>query len=75
MTREQFLKSVERLGELPCGALKGPEHLNDLENWNSLAMITFIALADTNNRVALSPRQLMSCMTVADLLNVARVEP
>ena len=74
MTREEFLQSVDRLVEVPRGTLKGPEYLNDLENWNSLAMISFLALADTNNRVALSPRQLMACTTVADLLEVARVE-
>ena len=74
MTREQFLQSVDRLVELPRGSLKGDERLHDLENWNSLAMISFIALADTNNRVSLSARQLMSCTTVAELLAVARVE-
>jgi len=58
--------------ELPHDTLKGPEYLSELANWNSLAMITLIALADSNNRVV--PRQLMSCTTVTDLLNVARVE-
>jgi len=74
MTREDFLQSVDRLVELPLGTLKGSEYLSDLEHWNSLAMISFIALADSHNRVSLSARQLMSCTTVDDLLNVARVD-
>jgi len=75
MTRKQFLHSMDRLVELPRGTLKGTENLNDLEQWNSLAMISFIALADTNNRVSLSPRQIMACSTVSDLLKLARVDP
>jgi acyl carrier protein len=74
MTREQFLQSMDKLVELPRGTLKGSESLNELENWNSLAIITFIALADSNNGHHVSPRQIMACATVSDLLNVARVE-
>jgi acyl carrier protein len=74
MTRKDFLHSLDRLLELPRGTLEGPENLDKLEQWNSLAIITFIALADTNNRVNLSPRQLMACTTVSDLLRVAQVE-
>jgi acyl carrier protein len=61
--------------ELPRGTLKGDEKLNDLEQWNSLAIISFIALVDTNNRVKVSLGQIMSSVTVSDLLAVAQVEP
>ena len=74
MTGKDFLRSLDRLLELPRGTLKGPENLDQLEHWNSLAIITFIALADTNNRVRVSPGQLMACKTVSDLLCVAQVE-
>jgi acyl carrier protein len=75
MTREQFLNSMDEVVELPPGTLKGTENLCELEQWDSLAMIRFIALADSNNRVSLSPRQLLSCMTVSDLLHAAKVDP
>ena len=75
MTREQFLNSMDEVVELPRGTLRGPENLNELEHWNSLAVISFVALADTNNRVSLSPRQIMVCTTVSDLLRIARVDP
>ena len=64
---------MDKLVELPRGTLQGPEKLDDLEQWNSLAMISFIALVDTNNRVSLSPIQIMACSTVSDLLQVAQV--
>ena len=75
MTREQFLNSIDEMVELPRGTLKGSENLNELEHWTSLAVITFLALADSNNRVTLSPRQIIVCTTVSDLLRIAKVDP
>lgn len=75
MTREEFLNSMADIVEVPRGTLKGPEPLNAIEHWDSLAMVSFIALADSNNRVSLSPRQMMKCTTVSDLLQIANVDP
>jgi hypothetical protein len=74
MTRAEFLRSFDTILELPEGTLNGSEKLEDLENWNSMAMIDFIALADTNNNVKLSARQIASAETVADLLQLAKVD-
>jgi hypothetical protein len=74
MTKAEFLRSFDTILELPEGTLKGSEKLEDLENWNSMAMIDFIALADTNNNVKLSARQIGSAETVADLLQLAKVD-
>jgi hypothetical protein len=75
MTKEQFLKSIDEIVELPRGTLEGPENLRDLENWTSLAVVSFLALADSNNRVGLSARQIIGCATVSDLLRIAKVDP
>ena len=74
MTKAEFLRSFDTILELPEGTLKGSEKLEDLENWNSMAMIDFIALADTNNNVKLSARQIGSAETVTDLLQLAKVD-
>jgi acyl carrier protein len=74
MTQQEFLLEMDELLELPPGTLKGREKLEDLEQWNSTALIGFIALADTNNSVRISPRQIVNCATVADLLAIARVD-
>ena len=73
-TRKHFLQSMDKLVELPRGTLQGPEPLSELEQWNSMSMIGFIALADTFTRASLSVTQIMSCATVADLLRVAGVD-
>ncbi|MBV9082316.1 MAG: hypothetical protein JOZ62_06560 [Acidobacteriaceae bacterium] len=65
---------MDNLLELPAGTLKGPETLDELENWNSLAMVEYIALADSENGANLSPRQIRECNTVDDLARLAKIE-
>jgi acyl carrier protein len=74
MTRTEFLASVDEILELPPGTLKGPEKLEDFPLWDSTAMISFMALADSNNQTTLAPRALGACESVDDLLRLAKVE-
>lgn len=73
MTREEFLAQLDELLELPAGTLKGDEKLEDLERWDSLAMVSFIALADEHCNMRLSPRQFVTCNTVNDLVQLAGI--
>ena len=70
MTREEFLTQLDELLELPAGTLKGDEKLEELENWNSLAMVSFMTLVDEHFKIKLSPRQFVNCATVSDLLSL-----
>lgn len=72
MTKEEFLEAMDGVLELPGGSLTGAESLDDLENWTSLAMVEYIALADSNG-AKLSPRQVRECETVNDLSRLAKV--
>jgi len=72
MNRLEFLQSMDENLELPPGTLQGPEKLEDLEMWDSVSMMTYIALADTQG-VKLSPRQIVGCATVDDLAKLANV--
>jgi acyl carrier protein len=74
MTRQEFLLAMDRILELPEGTLTGAESLDDLENWNSLAMVEYIALADSNNGTQLSPRQIRDCTSIDDLAKLARID-
>ena len=74
MTRQEFLNEMSDILELSPDALTGPEKLEDLEQWDSMAMMSFIALADTNNGTRVSPRQIANSATVEDLLRLAHVE-
>lgn len=73
MTRTEFLLEMDEILDLPAGTLRGHERLEELQNWDSTSLITFIALAETNG-VSVSPGQIVTCSTVADLLRLAQSE-
>lgn len=73
MNRPEFLTLVDELLELPKGTLTGAERLEDLERWDSLAMIGFMAIVDEHAGVRLTPRQFVTCERVSDLLDLAKV--
>ena len=74
MTRDEFLLQMDEILGLPAGTLRGHEKLEELENWDSTSLITFIALADSTTGVSISPAQIVNCFTVTDLLRLARAE-
>jgi acyl carrier protein len=73
MSRQDFLRSIDEILELPPGTVQGPETLDDFPLWDSTAMISFMALADSHNGIKLVPKQLAACITVSDLLRLAGV--
>jgi acyl carrier protein len=74
MNRNEFLLQMDEILDLPAGTLRGNENLEELRNWDSTSLITFIAMAESNNGVNISPGEIVTCSTVADLLQLAQVE-
>ena len=74
MRRDEFLLEMDQCLGLAPGTLQGNEKLEELEQWDSLSLISFIALADANSGVTVSPAQVVNCTTVGDLLRLARAE-
>jgi acyl carrier protein len=68
MQAEAFLREIELALELPTGSLKGDEQLADIPEWDSLAVISFIALVDEKLGLAVEGEALANAQTVADLL-------
>jgi acyl carrier protein len=71
MQREAFLAKLAGLLEMPSGSLTGDERLEDLESWDSLAIMSFIALVDEHYGTAVAPKQIVACATVNDLATLA----
>jgi len=67
MEQRVFLDQLADMVELPPGTLTGEEKLADLDGWNSIALMSFIAFADEHFGKNLSPRQFTTCNTVTDL--------
>lgn len=74
MTRVDFLLEMDNILQLPAGTLRGHEKLDELETWDSTALIGLIVLAEGNTGVNVSPAQVANCSSVGDLLRIARVE-
>ncbi|MFY9726825.1 MAG: phosphopantetheine-binding protein [Bryobacteraceae bacterium] len=74
MTDDEFLLEMDEILGLPAGTIRGSEKLDELENWDSTALITFVSIAETNSGVHISPNQIVECSTVADLLRLAGVD-
>jgi acyl carrier protein len=68
LQKTEFLLSLDELLELEPGTVKGSETLESLEGWNSLAIISLMALMDERFDVTLQPRRIAACTTVADLV-------
>ena len=73
MNTTEFLLALDEMLELDPGSLTGAEALEDLENWDSLAVISFIALVDEKLGLVVEGEKLVKAKTVADLLTLAGV--
>jgi acyl carrier protein len=70
MDKSAFYVEVEELLELPHGSLQGDRPLDGLSEWDSFAVISFIALADSTYSVILPPERIAECRTVDDLADL-----
>jgi acyl carrier protein len=70
MTREELLIGLTELLEANH-PLTGPEELSSLGDWDSMAVIGFMALVDEACGVTLAPSAIDSCKTVNDLVELA----
>ncbi len=67
MAIDNFIPLVEELLELDKGTLKGDEPLDSLEDWDSLAIIGFLAMTDRHFQVTVEPESVMACKTLDQL--------
>jgi acyl carrier protein len=68
MTRQQFLREFEGQLELPENSLNDSLMLADVEGWDSMAAVLFIALADEKCGVAISGNQIAAAKSINELL-------
>ena len=68
MKRNDLLLLLDELFEEEQGTLQGPELLSQLDGWDSLTSLGFIALIDEHFNLVVPPNKLSECKTVNDLL-------
>jgi acyl carrier protein len=70
MENTEVYNQLAVLMETQIGSVHGDQELESLENWNSLTIISFMALADGEYGITLSPKSILECRTVKDLANL-----
>ncbi len=70
MTKAEFYSELEGLLELKAGTIQGTETLRDLPGWDSMAVLSVIAMADEKLGEVIAPNALAECKTVNDLTNL-----
>ena len=67
MNKAEFYQNLDELLELGPGTIKGSELLADLEAWDSMAVLSFIAMADEKYGVNIRANRIAECKSVDDL--------
>jgi acyl carrier protein len=62
------LRCIDEVLELPLGSVSGDEHLSELEAWDSVAVIRYLAMADERFHVFIEAHKVAECKTVVDLI-------
>lgn len=68
MTRAEFLAALEEMLETDPGSLSPDTALDSLDSWDSLAVISFIALVDEHFDHVVAGEDLAKAKTIGDLL-------
>jgi acyl carrier protein len=70
MKRAEFLLLVDEIMEAEPGTVTGSEKLDELEMWDSMVALEYIALVDTQFGLVVEAEKLGECQTVDDLLTL-----
>lgn len=68
MTKREFLSLFEEILEATPGTLEGNEVLPGMQGWDSLAVVSLIAMVDEQFGVTLNPKEIAKAASVADLI-------
>ncbi len=77
MKKSEFLALIDDILEEPAGTVRPDQSLEDLPAWDSLAMVSFIAVVNGQFGLTLQAEKLKSARSVADLLTLVQshIEP
>jgi len=68
MTKQEKIRIIEEMMELEEGTLEEGTVLKDLEEWNSLAKLSLIAILDEQFGRKISADEIKALKTVQDIL-------
>jgi acyl carrier protein len=72
VTRSEFYTTLDDILEIEIGTIRGDEKLGDLKNWDSLAVVNYIATCNGLFGVVLEGDRVKACQSVQDLITLVR---
>jgi len=69
MTNKEKIAMLEEMMELESGTLREETNLADVEEWNSLAKLSFIALMDETFNKKVSAEEMKKFKIVKDIVD------
>lgn len=69
MSRDELLDKIAVLANRDPGTLRGPERLEDLDDWDSLAVLSVISLLDEQFHVVIPASTMHKAETIDDVVN------
>jgi acyl carrier protein len=70
MKQEEFLREVEKMLELEINTLTMDTLIADVEEWDSMSAVSFLALCDSKYDKLINPMSLKGCKTFEDLIKL-----
>jgi acyl carrier protein len=70
MADNPVLRSIERLCELPSDSLTQDAVLTGIPGWDSLRVVEFVAMLDSDYGITLDFEKMAGCTTTGDLANL-----
>lgn len=67
---EKKIELLEEIMDLEAGTLKPEDSLKDYEEWDSVAVLSFIAMLDSDFGKTISGSEVKAFITVKDALDV-----
>ena len=67
MTKVEFYAAVAEMLDCDVSEVTGDSVLKDLPSWDSLAVLSFVAMVDSRLGVTVKGTDLVQCKTVNDL--------
>jgi acyl carrier protein len=70
MNKYQFTCAVAEILEISPEGLSGQEELESIGNWDSLSIISFVAMVDADLNQSIDPEKLKQARTLDDLASL-----
>ena len=70
MNKTEFINQIADILEIEPINLSGAEILEEIGNWDSLSIISFVAMVDTELKIIVDPEKLKNAKTINDLIEL-----